>query len=90
MLVKSKSFLVKKANGTDDFRIQLREAYVKTIRSEKKLREVLLRTINGYSSKSYSDAMMKHYNAGDLLFVMREIGMIGGSERIVTKQGAKS
>lgn len=39
-LIKSHSFIVKKANGIDDFRIQLRASYWDSIKSEKKLREV--------------------------------------------------
>jgi hypothetical protein len=88
MIQKSKSFVVKRANGVDDFRIQLRESYVRSIRSEKKLREVLVRSIAGFSSLPYRESLLEKYTAGQLLEIMRIFGMIGGSERL-TKNGGK-
>ena len=78
-LVKSHSFKVKKANGIDDFVIQLRASYWH-IKSEKKLREVLEKS---FTQKGvWFEANKRHYDNGNILTVLRNYGMISGSERI--------
>ena len=82
-LVKSHSFVVKKANGIDDFRIQLRAGYWASIDSEKKLREVLEKSFT--KPGVWFQANKKHYENGNVLVVLRNYGMIAGSERLVKK-----
>lgn len=86
-LIKSHSFIVKKANGIDDFRIQLRAAYWNgKITCEKKLRSALLKSIESTSQTNVKNSLMKMYNDNQLLEIMRYYGIIGGSERITFNQ----
>lgn len=86
--IQSHTFVVHKANGVDDFRIQLRASFWTTIKSEKKLREVLDRSIEGFSSPAYRQALRSKFEANQLLEIMRIFGMVAGSERL-TKNGGK-
>ncbi len=79
MLIKSHSFIVRKANGVDDFHIQLRAAYWH-IRSEKALRCVLEKSFS--QPGVWYEANKKAYDKGDVLRVLRNFGMIAGSKRI--------
>ena len=83
-LIKSHSFKVKKANGIDDFQIQLRAAYWNRITSEKKLRKALENSIEQkkINDPAYSAALQNHYSKNDILFILRDFGMIAGSERL--------
>lgn len=80
--VKSHSFIIRKANGTDDFRIQLRASYWETITSERKLRRSLEHAFETHRDPIWAAANKKIYDAGNVLQVLRNFGMIAASERI--------
>ena len=84
---KSHSFIVRKANGKDDFQIVLRASYWGRITCERKLRASILRAIEEYRTTrkqpAYADSLLKHYNNDGILYVIREFGMLLSSERII-------
>lgn len=87
-LIKSHSFIVKNANGKDDFRIQLRAAYWHSIKSERKLRKVLLQSFEDSRKKGnviYANALQKHYDNNNILYILHYYGLIAASERITKK-----
>ena len=87
-LIKSHSFIVRKANGIDDFRVQLRAGYWNSIKSSKKLLEVLDRSIARFedTQPEYGKALRNKFNNRDFLDIMRIFGMIGGSERLTKNE----
>lgn len=85
-LMKSHSFVVKNANGVDDFRIQLRAAYWEKITSERKLRASLENAFATHRDPVWAAANKKIYDAGNVLQVLRNFGMIAGSERITNRR----
>jgi hypothetical protein len=89
-LIKSHSFVVRKANGVDDFRIQLRASYWNKITSERSLRAALTKAFEQGIARgpqaAYYRALRTHYEAGDVLYVLRDFGMIAGSERLTKNQ----
>lgn len=81
MITKSKSFTVKKANGINDFEIQLRGAYA-GIKSEKKLRAVLVAAINKSQPAALQACLQDKYQRGQLLEIMRYFGIIDQTKLI--------
>lgn len=86
--IKSHSFIVRKANGIDDFRIQLRAGYWSSLTSERKLRAALEKAIlqKSKTSPGYAEALAKKYAENNLLYILRDFGMIAGSERLTKNQ----
>ena len=71
-----------KSSGTHQFEINLRGRYTTTIRSERKLREVLLRSINAKKGQPIYESWINLYNSGDLLAIMRDFGMVSQTKMI--------
>jgi hypothetical protein len=72
-----------KSSGTHQFEICLRGRYQSTIRSEQRLREVLLKSINAKAGQPIYRSWIDLYNSGDLLAIMREFGMVSTSRRLI-------
>lgn len=66
------------SSGTHHFKVQLRARY-SHIRSQKKLKEVLLNSINAHDHQPVYWAWKRLYDQGDLLAIMRDFGMITAS-----------
>lgn len=70
------------SSGTHKFEITLRGQYVSSIRSEKKLREVLLRSINAKDGQPVYWRYIDLFSHNDLLAIMRDFGMVSQSRMI--------
>jgi len=81
MITKSKSFIVKKANGVNDFQIQLRGMYG-LIKSEKRLRAVLVSAINKSEPAALRACLEDKYKRGQLLEIMRFFGIVDQTKLI--------
>jgi hypothetical protein len=83
MITKSHSFVVKKANGINDFRIQLRESH-SFIHSEKALRIALEKAIQSTSGESLKNSLLKKYADNHILDILRFYGILAASKRIIS------
>lgn len=65
-----------KSSGKHTFMIGLRNRYRSSILSERKLRVVLLRSIEAIKDENVRNWYQDVYDQGDLLQIMRDFGMV--------------
>lgn len=87
-LIKSHTFKVTRANGIDDFLVQLRAAYWSTITSERRLTAALDRSIARYerTQPAYGASLRRDFTQHNYLKIMRDWGMMAGTERLTRRE----